>query len=477
MSDIDTSQHDSLIKRLMAVGYTAPQSADRAALYGKAMNALAGLCPEIDLSSKRIAAFLVPGRIEFLGKHTDYAGGRSLLCTVERGFAIVACPRTDRLIRIIDSATSRAVTFTLDPELEVKDGHWSNYAMTVARRIARNFSGELVGADIAFASDLPQSSGMSSSSAMVVAFFLAIAKINRLGERAEYFQNIWSSEDLAGYLGTVENGQTFRGFEGDRGVGTFGGSEDHTAILCSRPGFLRQYAFCPVRLERDIPLPDGYVLAIGASGVVAEKTGAARDSYNSLSTSVQTILELLNRNTPFVSETLAEAVARGIDLIDALRKLVSEVQPADLSTRLADRLEQFIQEHTNIIPEAVDAIGDGRLNDLGRIVQSSQEFAERLLKNQVPETIYLAKAAREYGAVAASAFGAGFGGSVWALVAAENAEEFLAHWSNGYSKRFPSQAKSATFFLTEGSQPALDLSDSKIRPAALARDAAASALP
>ena len=31
-------------------------------------------------------AFFVPGRIECLGKHTDYAGGRSLICAVELGF-------------------------------------------------------------------------------------------------------------------------------------------------------------------------------------------------------------------------------------------------------------------------------------------------------------------------------------------------------------------------------------------------------
>ncbi len=32
-------------------------------------------------------AWFVPGRIEFLGKHTDYAGGRSLLCAVAQGRA------------------------------------------------------------------------------------------------------------------------------------------------------------------------------------------------------------------------------------------------------------------------------------------------------------------------------------------------------------------------------------------------------
>src|SRR5690606_7084874 len=31
------------------------------------------------------ATFFVPGRIEVLGKHTDYAGGRSLLAAVNRG--------------------------------------------------------------------------------------------------------------------------------------------------------------------------------------------------------------------------------------------------------------------------------------------------------------------------------------------------------------------------------------------------------
>ena len=38
-------------------------------------------------------AVYVPGRIEFLGKHTDYAGGRSLLLAVDRGFRLVAVPR------------------------------------------------------------------------------------------------------------------------------------------------------------------------------------------------------------------------------------------------------------------------------------------------------------------------------------------------------------------------------------------------
>ncbi|MGH7448520.1 MAG: galactokinase family protein, partial [Longimicrobiales bacterium] len=45
--------------------------------------------------------FFVPGRIEVLGKHTDYAGGRSLLAAVHRGFVVAAAPRPDGAVQVI----------------------------------------------------------------------------------------------------------------------------------------------------------------------------------------------------------------------------------------------------------------------------------------------------------------------------------------------------------------------------------------
>ena len=154
--DVLPSDRQAFVQRLISAGTPAPQSLARAEVYFAAANALTRLSPSVgDSSDRRTAASSVTGRIEFLGKHTDYAGGRSLLCTVDRGFAIIASPRTDRRIRVVDSMLGPPITFALDPNLRVTLGHWSNYAMTVARRVARNFSGELIGADIAFASDLP----------------------------------------------------------------------------------------------------------------------------------------------------------------------------------------------------------------------------------------------------------------------------------------------------------------------------------
>ena len=403
-------------------------------------------------------ALFVPGRIEVLGKHTDYAGGRSLLCAVERGFCLLAAARADSLIRIVDAATGEVTAFDFDPDLVAPQGHWSGYPMTVARRLARNFPGARTGADIAFASDLPQAAGMSSSSALLTAVFLALAAVKDLEASAAYRRAIRSPEDLAGYLGTIENGQSFGALEGDRGVGTFGGSEDHTAMLCCRPGQLSQYSFCPVRHERSIALPAGVCLVVGVSGVVAEKTGAARERYNRVSLAARAILDVWRAASGRADATLAEAAGHATDAPDRIRQALARSADPIFSPRmLLDRFDQFLAESTEIIPAVGDALDRRDLGAVGAWVDRSQQAAERLLGNQVPETVMLARAAREQGALAASAFGAGFGGSVWAMVRAEDADVFASRWAERYGAAFPARAAGSQFFVTRPGPPAIRL--------------------
>jgi galactokinase len=402
----------------------------------------------------------VPGRIEVLGKHTDYAGGRSLLAAVERGFSIAARARSDGRLRITDAASGEEANFALEAGLVPAAGHWSNYPMTVARRVARNFPGPLCGADIAFASDLPPAAGMSSSSALITGMFKVLSKVNRLADREEYRTDLRSNEALAAYLATIENGQSFGSLAGDRGVGTFGGSEDHTAICCCRPGVLHEYAFCPVRFQQAIALPAGYVFALGASGVLAEKTGEAMAKYNRASRLVAALLELWQTGTGRCDRCLADAVHSAADAADRLRRIVAERPHADFDrSALLNRLEQFLDENERIIPAAVGALGQGAMGVFGALVDQSQQGAERLLENQVPQTIGLARSARRCGAEAASAFGAGFGGSVWALVKAPSAADFLADWADRYHREFPAEAERSHFFLS-GAGPGLsEISD------------------
>ena len=60
----------------------------------------------------------------------------------------------------------------------------------------------------------------------------------------------------------------------------------------------------------------------------------------------------------------------------------------------------------------------------------------------------LAREARRLGAVAASSFGAGFGGSVWALVEEARSDAFMREWRLAYGRACPDAAARAVFFET-----------------------------
>jgi galactokinase len=337
-------------------------------------------------------------------------------------------------------------------------GQWSNYPATVVRRFARNFPSARIGADIVFASDLPPAAGMSSSSALMIAVFVALASVNDV-PASETFQN--SIDDrfaLAGYLATIENGRTFRALAGDLGVGTFGGSEDHTAILCCRAGHISRYAFGPVRFEGSVALGSQWTFVVASSGVVAEKTGSARHAYNRASQLAGDALAAWNAATARQDPTLEAAVTSDpgarLQLMAILRSNTMGSWPAGV---LLARAEQFCLESLDVIPAASAALERGDVDGFGELVAESQRGAERWLGNQVPETIMLASSARACGAVAASAFGAGFGGSVWALVSRAEAETFTARWRARYAAAFPDRANRAVFVTTRPGPPAFEL--------------------
>jgi galactokinase len=401
-------------------------------------------------------ALVVPGRIEVLGKHTDYAGGRGLLAAVEQGIALVAAPRPDARVRIHDLGYATHAAFDLSPDLHTEPGDWTNYAMTVARRLARDFGSVRRGADVAFESDLPPAAGVSSSSALIVALGITLGAVNGIAREDAIRRLVVRDEDLAGYFAAVESGAPFRGLGGDRGVGTEGGSEDHTAILCARPGHVVQYAFLPTRLERIVPLPAGHVFAVGVSGVHAAKTGSALELYNRASRQARRIAELWRGATGRDDATIGAALEAEPGAAERLRAIIAAADhgaaPADA---LLARLDQFIAETREIIPAAAAALAAGDLAAFGRAVDRSQMLAERALGNQVDETVFLARSARELGAAAASAFGAGFGGSVWALVEEADAARFLDAWRQAYLGRFPVRAADARFFTTRAGPPAV----------------------
>ena len=391
----------------------------------------------------------VPGRIELFGKHTDYAGGRSLLCAVERGFSVRAALRTDHVVRAVDVTSGERCDTSLDPSPATAPDGWPRYVATVARRLARNFSCARRGVDLAFSSDLPVAAGMSSSSALMIAVFVSLAKSNDLRSAEEFRREIFSREELASYLGCIENGETFRSLDGDGGVGTFGGSQDHTAIMCSLAGRVMQYSFAPVHHEAVYRMPPTHTFVVASSGVVAEKAVGAREAYNRATLTVRHLLDLWNTSTQRDDQTLADAARTSPNAPDQLRRTILASSGAPYSSdELMHRLDQFVLESFELIPAAGAALARGAIEELGPLAERSQRAAEEWLGNQIPETVALARMARELGATAASSFGAGFGGSVWALVPLGKAHAFAGAWDAAYLRTYPDHAARSAFFVS-----------------------------
>lgn len=246
----------------------------------------------------------------------------------------------------------------------------------------------------------------------------------------------------------MENGLTFKNLQGMRGVGTFGGSEDHTAMLCCRADQLTEFTFCPIVERESVPLGRELSFVVAVSGVLAEKTGAALEAYNNASLSARELVSAWNRATGNDHAVLADALASDEDALEGLRAVAAH------DPRLRDRLSAFVTESEVVIPQALDALKRGDLDSFGAAADLSQRNADETLRNQIPQTNALQLLARELGAHASAGFGAGFGGSVWALVDTDYAAGFAQEWLTAYLARFPEQAGRASTLVTRPGGPA-----------------------
>ena len=371
------------------------------------------------------------------------------MAAAERGFCLVVAPRQDTLVCITDAVRGETDRVSLEPRdraagrLVEQLSH--DRRVAVVPEISPAFN---AGAEIAFSSDLPPASGMSSSSALMVATFFALAETNGLLDRPEFPAELHDPLRLAEYLGTVENGQNYGRLQGDRGVGTFGGSEDHTAMLCAEPDRLSRFAYCPTRREGTFPLPAGYLFAIASSGVLAEKTGEAMEKYNQSVAAGRTIGRtgaIRRGRARSASKSPVGPIARGGRAFAAKncvvrslgsRRPVRSFGPFPRRERNdhSGRLRGITQKATPWSSAGMSMLPKRRRKSCSRIRSRKRFFS--------------AASARRSGAAAASAFVLGFGGSVWAQIEQSQAERFLSAWSQAYHSAFPQHAARSEFFLT-----------------------------
>ncbi len=141
-----------------------------------------------------VRVFFAPGRVNLIGEHIDYNGGRVFPAALREGTWVFARARSDRMARFASFNYPKTVTVSID-ELTYHDGDdYANYPKGVIWAALRDHM-SVVGGDFLFIANLPSRAGLSSSASIEMATALAVAALSgsahsrlqlvRLAQRAE----------------------------------------------------------------------------------------------------------------------------------------------------------------------------------------------------------------------------------------------------------------------------------------------------
>ncbi len=122
-----------------------------------------------------LRSFFAPGRINLIGEHLDYNGGRVFPGAISLGITGTVQERRDSLLVLKSAQEGEEVRFDLDGEIRYDEARgWANYPLGAAHYLRK--SGRAIrGKSILYSSTLPRGSGLSSSAAieLLTAFILA----------------------------------------------------------------------------------------------------------------------------------------------------------------------------------------------------------------------------------------------------------------------------------------------------------------
>jgi len=121
-----------------------------------------------------------PGRLEFIGNHTDYNGGTVLGVSIDRSVWVAVAPHAEAEWRLGSETHPEIITVpaTNAPAKQSGPARWANYPLGVIAALPKFGLRRPEGFDFLAASDLPSGAGLSSSAALELASALALLALS-----------------------------------------------------------------------------------------------------------------------------------------------------------------------------------------------------------------------------------------------------------------------------------------------------------
>ncbi|MFP4166764.1 MAG: galactokinase [Opitutales bacterium] len=342
-----------------------------------------------------------PGRIEFIGNHTDYNGGLVLGAAVAEGIMVAAGKRRDGRFHLT-SELHDFVETSIDALKPGADAQaWANYPLGVAAVMQEQGMPVESGFNWAATSSLPAGAGLSSSAALELATAYALAELigfkadaatfARIGRRAE-------NEFVKMPCGIL-----------DQGVSAFGRAGHLVKIDCATEAF------------SIVPMPEGVRFWVFDSN---KKHSLVDSQYGDRHRECSEAFERLKSQHP------------GIASLSSLDENQLRASAATLPETLFKRALHIVTENARV-REVEQAFASGNREAAGRALNASHESSRVNFENSTEELDFLvAEVCKRPDVCGARLTGGGFGGSVLAMTNPAFSDSDAAEVARAYRERF-----------------------------------------
>lgn len=340
-----------------------------------------------------------PGRIEFIGNHTDYNGGTVLGAAIDLGVWIAAAPAPAGILSFATDSQRGIVSVpTAAAAKQTGPQRWVNYPLGVWAGFKEFGWRQPDGLDCLVCSNLPVGAGLSSSAAIELAS--ALAFLGLTGETPPREKVVALGRHAENNFVGVPCGIL------DQGVSGFGRKDHLVFIDCRGPRF------------ETVPMPAGahfWVFNTHTKHALIDGLYATRHR-----------------------ECMEAAKALGVSLL-------ADITPAQLEQKRAllpelnYRRAKHVVEEIDRVAAVQAALAAGDLAGVGRLLTASHRSSRTQFENSTPELDFLVEdltaAPHVFGA---RLTGGGFGGAVMAFTDAAFSTADASRVAEAYTARFGS---------------------------------------
>ncbi len=356
-------------------------------------------------------AFFSPSRINIIGEHIDYNGGKVLPAAIEIGTYGIVRKREDNILRLASENRDFIYNGVIDDLYYEKEDDWSNYPKGVVYTMKE--AGFAVGGmDILVEGNIPNGAGLSSSASLEL---LIAVMVNHL-----------FNEDKIDRIELVKLSQK--------------AENDFVGVKC---GIMDQFAIGMGKKDKAILLDTETIeyeyinMDLKDNIIVIMNTNKRRElsdsKYNQRRRECEEALRIINEFTD--ADNLCQL---SIDDFQILKPFIK-------CENIRNRTEHVVYENYRV-EKASKALKNGNIEEIGQLLIQSHNSLRDLYEVTGIELDTIVDIANGYrGCLGARMTGAGFGGCAIAIVKKNSVKDFIDHVGKKYSEIIGYEAE---FFIT-----------------------------